>query len=242
MKRSYDRANTEMRPVHIQPFFLKHNDSNVLIEYGETKVICNCSVDSGVPGWLRGKNQGWLTAEYSMLPSATSTRSRRERKGVGGRTQEIQRLIGRSLRGIIDLNKCPEITFMIDCDVIQADGGTRTASITGAMIALKMAVQSCLRKGLLKENPLSGSVAAVSIGIKQENILVDLDYSEDSTADLDMNIVLNNDKKLLELQGTAERQAFSKEQVLAIIEAAENSLTNVFELQNRAADGETIES
>ena len=131
---------------------------------------------------------------------------------------------------------------MLDCDVIQADGGTRTASITGAMIALKMAVQSCLRKNMLKDNPLTGSVAAVSIGIKQEQILVDLDYSEDSTADLDMNIVMNNDKKLLELQGTAERQAFTKEQVGAIIEAAENSLTAVFELQNRAADGEVIES
>ena len=188
------------------------------------------------------QSKGWLTADYSMLPGSTHSRSRRERSHVGGRTQEIQRLIGRSLRGIMDFKKCPDMTFMIDCDVLQADGGTRTASITGAYVALKMAVDSLLREGRLKQNPLKDGIAAVSVGIKEEQILVDLDYEEDSTADVDMNVVMTHSGKLLELQGTAEKAAFSKNEVLAIIDAAEESLKSTFELQQLAADGQKVEA
>ena len=211
MLRSDGRTSTQMRPLRITPHFTKHADGSVLIELGDTKVICTVSVEEGVPHFLRNAQppQGWLTAEYSMLPGATDTRTRRERSGsVSGRTQEIQRLIGRSLRGIINLNRCPDITFTIDCDVIQADGGTRTASITGAYVAMKLAIQRLLRAGRLKDNPLLDAVAAVSVGLKGGSLLVDLDYKEDSSADLDMNVVMTQSGKILEIQGTAERQAF----------------------------------
>ena len=178
-----------------------------------------------------------------MLPGATDTRTRRERSGsVSGRTQEIQRLIGRSLRGIINLNRCPDITFTIDCDVIQADGGTRTASITGAYVAMKLAIQRLLRAGRLKDNPLLDAVAAVSVGLKGGSLLVDLDYKEDSSADLDMNVVMTQSGKILEIQGTAERQAFSKDDVIRIIDAAQESISHAFELQAIAADGRVAET
>jgi ribonuclease PH len=234
-----------MRPLRITPNFTKHADGSVLIEQGDTKVLCTVSVEEGVPGFLRNAHppQGWLTAEYSMLPGATDTRSRRERSGaLSGRTQEIQRLIGRSLRGIIDLNRCPDLTFTIDCDVIQADGGTRTASITGAYVAMKLAVQRLMRAGRLKANPLTDAVAAVSVGLKASNLLVDLDYKEDSSADLDMNVVMTQSGKILEIQGTAERQAFTKDDVVRIIEAAEEGMAHIFELQSIAADGRVAES
>jgi ribonuclease PH len=234
-----------MRPLRLVPHFTKHADGSVLIELGDTRVICTVSVEEGVPSFLRHAQppQGWLTAEYSMLPGATNTRSRRERSGsVSGRTQEIQRLIGRALRGVIDLNRCPDVTFTIDCDVIQADGGTRTASITGAYAALKMAVDKLLRAGRLHQNPLNDAVAAVSVGLKRGELLVDLNYIEDSTADLDMNVVMTQSGKILEIQGTAERQAFSKEDVLRIMDAAHEALAPVFELQLAAADGQVIES
>lgn len=245
MLRSGGRTSTQMRPLRITPHFTKHAAGSVLIEQGDTKVICTVSAEEGVPHFLRNAQppQGWLTAEYSMLPGATDTRSRRERSGsVSGRTQEIQRLIGRSLRGVIDLNRCPDLTFTIDCDVIQADGGTRTASITGAYVAMKLAVQKLLRSGRLKNNPLTDAVAAVSIGLKNTELLVDLDYKEDSTADLDMNVVMTQSGKILEIQGTAERQSFSKDDVVRIMEAAEESIAHVFELQSIAADGRVAES
>lgn len=245
MLRSGGRTSTQMRPLRIIPHFTKHADGSVLIEQGDTKVICTVSIEEGVPHFLRNSQppQGWLTAEYSMLPGATDTRSRRERSGsISGRTQEIQRLIGRSLRGVIDLNRCADLTFTIDCDVIQADGGTRTASITGSYVAMKLAVQRLLRAGRLKDNPLTDAVAAVSVGLKGNNLLVDLDYKEDSSADLDMNVVLTQSGKILEIQGTAERQAFSKDDVVRIIDAAEESMAHVFELQVIAADGRVAET
>lgn len=238
------RSSIQLRPIRIVPDFTKNAAASVLIETGETRVLCTVSVEETVPAWKRNQATatGWLTAEYSMLPGATTVRSKRERPAVGGRTQEIQRLIGRSLRGIMDLKRCPDLTFIVDCDVLQADGGTRTASITGAYIALKMAVDRLLRKGRLKVNPLTNAVAAVSVGIKDGQLLVDLDYEEDSTADLDMNVVMTQDFQILEIQGTAERAAFTKDQVVSIIDAASAALISTFELQQIASEGQVIES
>ena len=242
--RADGRVANQMRPIRITPNYTKHASGSVLVEFGETKVICTVFADDGVPSFLRHSNppQGWLTAEYSMIPSATTSRVRRERPAPSGRSQEIQRLIGRSLRGIIDLNLCPDVTFSIDCDVIQADGGTRTAAITGAYVALKLAVEKLLRSRKLVMNPLKDGLAAVSVGIKNSEILMDLDYSEDSTADLDMNVVMTASGSFLEIQGTAERQAFTKDQVLRIMEMAEEALIPVFELQALAAEGQLAES
>ncbi len=244
MIRNDGRSSTQMRPLRITPNYTKHADGSVLIELGETKVICTVCVEDGVPSFLRNSSppQGWLTAEYNMLPGATNTRSRRERLRVSGRTQEIQRLIGRSLRGIVNLKLCPEVTFSIDCDVIQADGGTRTTSVTGAFVALKIAVDKLLRAGRIRSNPITDSIAAVSVGLKNGEILVDLNYLEDSSADLDMNVVMTQTGKILELQGTAERAAFTKEEVVKIIEAAEEALTSTFDTQLVAADGQIAES
>ena len=245
MLRSDGRASGQMRPLRLIPHFTKNADGSVLIELGDTRVLCTVSVEEGVPGFLRNAQppQGWLTAEYSMLPGSSTQRIRRERGAtLSGRTQEIQRLIGRSIRGIIDLNRCPDVTFTLDCDVLQADGGTRTASITGAYVALKIAVDKLLRAGRLKQNPLHDAVAAVSVGMKGGEVLVDLNYVEDSSADLDMNVVMTQSGKILEIQGTAERAAFGKGDVMAIIDAAQESLASVFELQLAAADGRTVES
>lgn len=238
------RTSSQMRPIRISPDFTKHANGSVLIEFGDTKVICSVFIEDGVPSFLRGQNpsQAWLTAEYSMLPSATNKRSRRERQQLSGRTQEIQRLIGRALRGVIDLTKCPEVTFTVDCDVIQADGGTRTASITGAYIALKMAVDRLVRSSRMTQNPMTEVVAAVSVGVSKGQYLVDLNYDEDSTADLDMNVVLTQSNKILEIQGTAEHSPFSKEQVVRIIELAQDALQPVFEMQLQASDGHPVES
>ena len=208
MLRSDSRTSGQMRPIRLTPHYTKNADGSVLIEVGDTKVICTVSVEDGVPHYLRNAQppQGWLTAEYSMLPGSSTQRIRRDRNGaVGGRTQEIQRLIGRALRGVIDLNRCPNLTFNIDCDVIQADGGTRTAAITGAYVAMRLAVAKLLRAGRLRQSPLHDAVAAVSVGMKQGQLLVDLNYIEDSSADLDMNVVLTQGGKILEIQGTAER-------------------------------------
>ncbi len=244
MLRVDGRSSGQLRPLRLTPNFTKHADGSVLIELGDTKVICTVCVEDGVPGFLRNSQppQGWLTAEYSMLPGATNTRTKRERGGgLGGRTQEIQRLIGRAIRGVIDLNRCPDMTFTIDCDVIQADGGTRTAAITGSYVALKMAINKLRRSGRLKHDPLNDSVAAVSVGLRKGDLLVDLNYIEDSSADLDMNVVMTQSGKILEIQGTAERVAFSKEDVVRIIDAAQEALVPVFDLQNAAADGRIAE-
>ncbi|MFW7378263.1 MAG: ribonuclease PH [Oligoflexus sp.] len=244
MLRHDGRSQGQMRPIRIIPNFTKNAAGSVLIEYGETRVLCTASIEDGVPNFLRNASpaQGWLTAEYSMLPGSTQTRSRRERPAPSGRSQEIQRLIGRSLRGVIDLTKCPDYTITVDCDVLQADGGTRTASITGAYVALKIALDKLMRKGKLNTHPLFDSVAAVSVGLRDGEIMVDLDYQEDSTADLDMNVVMTQSGKFLEVQGTAERAAFTKEQIANILDAAEEALQPCFELQLEAADGREVES
>ncbi|RYZ59054.1 MAG: ribonuclease PH [Proteobacteria bacterium] len=244
MLRHDGRSSGQMRPIRIVPNFTRNATGSVLVEFGETRVICTVCVEEGVPSFLRNSSpaQGWLTAEYSMLPGSTGSRTRRERPAPSGRSQEIQRLIGRSLRGVIDLKKATDLTFNIDCDVIQADGGTRTASITGAYVALKMAVDKLIRSGRLHENPLTDAVAAVSVGLRDGEVMVDLDYQEDSTADLDMNVVMTQGGKFLEIQGTAERAAFSRQEVSNILDAAEASLKPVFELLHEAADGHLVET
>ncbi len=237
------RSSLQSRPLKITPHYSKHSDGSVLIEAGDTRVLCTVCIEEGVPGWMRStrNSRGWLTAEYSMLPSSTHTRGRRERGHVSGRSQEIQRLIGRSLRGILDLNRCPDLTFVVDCDVIQADGGTRTTAITGSCVALKLAIDKLLRSGRLKQNPMIESVSAISIGFKNDQMLVDLNYEEDFEADLDLNLVLTSSNRILELQGTGERAAFDKGQVMRAIDCAEEVLLPIFELQQIAGDGQVAE-
>lgn len=241
--RNDGRSTSQMRPIRMTPDFTSNAEASVLIEVGSTKVLCTVTAEDQLPNWMRNQKgkSGWLTAEYSMLPGSTHTRSRRERGSVSGRTQEIQRLIGRSLRGIVDLKKCPDMTLTVDCDVLQADGGTRTTSITGAFVALRLAVSSLMRKGKLKHDPITEPLAAVSVGVLNEKIYVDLNYEEDSNADLDMNVVMTSSGKILEIQGTAEKQAFTKEQVNLIIDAAAEALIPVFELQSSASDGQIVE-
>lgn len=213
--RNDGRKAGELRKITVTRNFIKHAEGSVLVEFGDTKVICNASVEESVPPFLRGKGSGWVTAEYSMLPRSTHTRSPREAaKGkIGGRTHEIQRLIGRSLRAVIDLTALGERSIHIDCDVIQADGGTRTASITGAYIALAESVNWLLSKGSIAANPLREAVAAVSVGIVAGEVLLDLDYSEDSTAEVDMNFVVTSSGRFVEVQGTAESEPFTIEQM-----------------------------
>ena len=241
--RKDSRSSLQARPMKITPHYIKHPDGSVLIEAGETRVLCSVCVEDGVPNWMRSmrSSRGWLTAEYSMLPSSTHTRGKRERTHISGRSQEIQRLIGRSLRGIMDLNRCPDLTFVVDCDVLQADGGTRTTAITGACVALKLAIDKLLRQGRLKQNPMIESVSAVSIGFKNDEMLVDLNYEEDFEADLDLNLVLTSSDRILEIQGTGERASFDKEQVMRAIECAQDALKASFELQQIAADGQIAE-
>ena len=208
---------------------------SVIAECGNTKVYVTVTVDEGVPPFLKGKGEGWLTAEYSMLPSATHSRNKRERNGASGRTQEIQRLIGRSLRSIIDLKKIGERTVQIDCDVIVADGGTRTTSISGAYVALAIAVKKLMADGAIKENPLTEQLAAISVGVtKAGKIIGDLNYEEDSSCETDMNVVMTKSGKFVEVQGTAEGQPFSHEQLMALLECAKNCLDVVFVKQSEA--------
>ena len=231
-----NRANNETRSIEIIRNYTKHAEGSVLIKCGDTHVICNASIEEKVPSFLKGKNQGWVTAEYGMLPRSTSTRMSREssRGKQSGRTQEIQRLIGRSLRAIIDLNSLGERTIHVDCDVIQADGGTRTASITGAYVALCDAINPLLEKGVLETTPIKDEVAAISLGIKDGEVLIDLDYEEDSTCDTDMNIIMTGKGKFVEVQGTAEGEPFSKEEMNKIILLAEQGISKIIELQRNA--------
>ena len=231
-----ERAANQLRPVLIQPNFLPHADGSVLISCGNTKVICTATIDENTPPFLRGKNQGWVTAEYGMLLASTQSRMKRE-AALGkqsGRTQEIQRLIGRSLRACVDMKKLGERQILIDCDVIQADGGTRTASITGAFVALKIALQKLLDNGTLPENPLIGSVAAVSVGIVGGIPLLDLDYPEDSGCDSDINIVMLNAEKIIEIQGTAEGAAFSLTELNTLIELGQKGIRELSATQEMA--------
>lgn len=231
--RSDNRAPDQMRAVNIVPDFIKTAEGSVLIEVGNTRVICTASVDETVPTFLRNSGRGWITAEYGMLPRSTLTRSAREaaRGRVGGRTHEIQRLIGRSLRAVTDMEELGERSVLIDCDVIQADGGTRTASITGAFVALGLALEKLVEAGTLKSVPLKDFVAAVSVGIVEGTPLLDLCYEEDSGADVDMNIVMTSANKFVEVQATAEHQAFDDEQLQAMIRLARQGLHSLLEKQ-----------
>ena len=214
--------------ININPYAA----GSVLAEFGKTKVHITASIEDNVPRWMKGSGKGWVTAEYSMLPSSTHTRSRRERSKIGGRTQEIQRLIGRSLRAVVDLEKLGERMITLDCDVMIADGGTRTTSISGSFIALELAIQSLLASGDLKESPIIEPLAAISCGINKEGkIIADLNYEEDSSCDTDMNIVMTESGKFIEVQGTAEGQAFSREQMDALMDCATESLKIVFAKQ-----------
>lgn len=234
--RNNGRETGKLRNITITRNYIKYAEGSVLVEFGDTKVICTASVEESVPPFLRGKGTGWVTAEYSMLPRATHTRSAREAsKGkLGGRTHEIQRLIGRSLRAVTDMALLGERSILIDCDVIQADGGTRTASITGAWVALFDAIAGLVRQGKLAVNPVKEAVAAVSAGIVKGEVLLDLDYSEDSTADVDMNFVVTASGRFVEVQGTAEDEPFTVEQMDAMRDAALTGIRQLLAIQKAA--------
>ena len=230
------RAPDQLREIKLTRDYTCHAEGSVLVEFGKTRVICTVSIEDRVPGFLKGKGQGWLTAEYGMLPRSTGSRMRREatQSSQGGRTMEIQRLIGRSLRAVVDLDKLGERTLTIDCDVIQADGGTRTASITGAYVALVDAVRSLQYEKVLNEDPVNNAIASVSVGIYQGTAVLDLDYAEDSNAETDMNVVMNDDGHFIEVQGTAEGRAFSTDELNEMLALAKNGITELFEIQKRA--------
>src|SRR5690348_13221479 len=220
------RAAHELRPISLTRRYTKHAEGSVLVCFGDTQVLCTASIEERVPNFLKGKGSGWLTAEYGMLPRATHTRSEREaaRGKQGGRTLEIQRLIGRALRSVMDLEALGERTLTLDCDVLQADGGTRTAAITGAYVALKDAVAALMKQGLLKRDPVHGAVAAVSVGIVAGQAVLDLEYSEDSQAETDMNVVMNDAGAFIEVQGTAEGHAFHRHGLDAMLKLAEQGI------------------
>ena len=234
--RSDGRALDELRTVSITRDFTCHAEGSVLIEYGKTKVICNASIEAGVPSFLRGKDTGWITAEYGMLPRSTGSRMQREaaQRKQGGRTMEIQRLIGRSLRSIIDMDLLGENTIVIDCDVIQADGGTRTASITGGCLALNDAINKALTDGLITKNPIKEMIASVSGGIHDGNALLDLNYSEDSTAETDMNVVMDDKNNFIEIQGTSEKRPFTYQELESMLVLAKKGITELFKYQKEA--------
>ena len=237
--RPSQRQPDQLRPIRITRGFTRHAEGSVLVEFGETRVLCTASVEDTVPGFLRGKGQGWLTAEYGMLPRATHTRSAREAaKGKqSGRTQEIQRLIGRSLRAVVDLAALGERQITIDCDVLQADGGTRTAAITGACVAVRDALDKLVAEGKLAASPMTDFVAAVSVGIYKGTPVLDLDYDEDSDCDTDMNVVMTGAGGLIEVQGTAEGAAFSRAELNALLDLAEAGIGRLTELQQAALGG-----
>ncbi len=228
-----DRKNNELRKIAFTKDFTKNALGSVLVEFGDTKVITTASIEEGKPKWMEKDDpRGWLTAEYSLLPSSTNVRCQRERTKISGRTQEIQRLIGRSLRACVDLEKMPDITITIDADVIQADGGTRTASICGGFLALKIAVEKLLKEGKLKENPIIEPVAAISAGIVDNEIRLDLNYEEDSHARVDSNVVLTKSGKIIEFQTTAEGEPYDYNQMLEIFAVAKNGIEKIIEMYN----------
>lgn len=230
------RETSQMRELRFVPDFTKHAEGSVLASFGDTQVLCTASIEDRVPGWMRNSGRGWVSGEYGMLPRSTHTRSGREasRGKQGGRTLEIQRLIGRSLRAITDLEALGERSVMLDCDVIQADGGTRTAAISGAYVALAIAMQRLSRTGRLKKNPLHGQVAAISVGIYRGVPVLDLDYAEDSEAETDMNIVMNDAGHFIEVQGTAEGHAFTDAELTAMIGLARGGIEHIIAAQNEA--------
>lgn len=226
------RAQLDPRPCKIELGVSRYAEGSCMIETGHTKVLCAATIDESVPSWLKGKGQGWVTAEYSMLPRSTHTRSKREREKLGGRTHEIQRLIARALRACVDLTKIGERQIIVDCDVIQADGGTRTASITGACIALGAAVAKLIKDKKIPREAWIDTVQAVSVGMKNGQVLVDLDYDEDSSCDVDMNFVRTGKGDFVEIQGTAEKKAFSEEEMLKMLSGAKNALNKLQAIQN----------
>ncbi|QZN95482.1 ribonuclease PH [Symbiopectobacterium purcellii] len=230
------RSAQQVRPITLTRGYTKHAEGSVLVAFGDTKVLCNATVEEGVPRFLKGQGKGWVTAEYGMLPRATHSRNAREaaRGKQGGRTLEIQRLIARSLRAAVDLEKLGEYTITLDCDVLQADGGTRTASITGACVALADAFNRMVAKGQLKSSPLKGMVAAVSVGIVAGEAVCDLEYVEDSAAETDMNVVMTEDGRMIEVQGTAEGEPFSHEELLALLALARGGIDTIVEAQKAA--------
>ena len=237
MIRPSGRAADQLRSIRITRNYTKHAEGSVLVEFGDTKVICTVSVENGVPRFLKGQGQGWLTAEYGMLPRATGERNQREasRGKQGGRTLEIQRLIGRSLRAALDMSKLGDITLYVDCDVIQADGGTRTASITGSMVALIDALKVIKKRGGLKGgDPVKQMIAAVSVGMYKGEPVLDLDYLEDSAAETDLNVVMTSAGGFIEVQGTAEGAPFQPEELNAMLELAKKGMNEIFELQKAA--------
>ena len=232
------RDNNALRPVKITRNFIMHPAGSVLIEMGHTKVICTAMIEEKVPSFLKGAGSGWVTAEYGMIPGSTGQRKQRNTKGIDGRSQEIQRLIGRSLRAIVDLKKLGERTIWIDCDVIQADGGTRTASITGAYIALRDAIDKLIADGLLQSSPLTTSVAAVSVGIVNDEVLLDLCYEEDAHAHVDMNLIMTGEGAFIEVQGTGEEKPFSRAQLNALMEIGEYGIKQLTDIQLSMFDKE----
>jgi len=234
MTRIDDRSPSQLRPVRLTVDYLDYAEGSVVIEAGKTRVLCAASIEEKVPPFLEGKGQGWVTAEYSMLPRATHTRSPRERDGrVSGRTQEIQRLIGRSLRAAVDLDKLGPRTITLDCDVLQADGGTRTASITGAYVALHRACSQLINKGLLSVHPVRTAVAAVSVGVVGGDIMLDLCYEEDSRADVDFNVVMTAEHEFIEVQGTGEGGVFSRATMDSLVKLAEQGISELLEVQKK---------
>lgn len=234
--RSFSRTALEARPLSFEFGFNRYAEGSVLIKSGHTHVLCTASIEEKVPEWMKGKGRGWVTAEYAMLPRSTHTRSKRDREKVSGRTHEIQRLIGRSLRGCVDLGKLGERSILIDCDVLQADGGTRTASVTGASLALQVALSHLEKTGKLATSPWLDSVCALSVGIKNSTVLVDLDYEEDSQCEVDMNFVMTGKGQFIEVQGTAEKGSFSHSELLAMTSAAQGALSAITKLQREALE------
>jgi ribonuclease PH len=226
-----------MRPVRLIPDFVEYAEGSVLVQVGQTRVLCNATVESSVPRWRQGQGAGWVTAEYALLPRATHQRGRRERRGAGGRTYEIQRLIGRSLRAVTDLHKLGDRTLILDCDVIQADGGTRTASITGAYVALALAIYDLEKRGDVLPGVLKNEVAAISVGIVDGRLLLDLCYSEDSSASADFNIVMTGDRRLVEVQGTAEGVTFSRQEMNDVLDLAAQGIAELLTLQQEVLVG-----
>ena len=236
-QRQDNRAVDQVRNTKITPNISPYAEGSALIEVGGTKIICTASVEDRVPLFMRNKGLGWVTAEYAMLPRATNTRTQRETQRPSGRTHEIQRLIGRSLRAVVDMSLLGERQIILDCDVIQADGGTRCASITGAYVALALACRRLLKNSIVKTNPILSEVAAVSVGIIEGTPILDLAYAEDSTAEVDMNVVCTGAGKFIELQGTAEREPFSREQMDEMVKLAEIGVGRLFEIQRSALAG-----
>lgn len=231
--RLHDRPLDQMRPLSLEVNVTKYAEGSCLVKFGDTHVLCTASIEENTPKWLAGKGEGWITAEYSMLPRSTHQRIQRQKALTGGRSQEISRLIGRALRSGFDLKKMPEKSIMVDCDVLQADGGTRTAAVTGGFIAVKQALNFLLKQNILKEDPTRFLIAAVSVGKMGENIHVDLDFEEDAHCDCDVNFVMNSEMDFIEIQGTAEKQTFNASEFQKMMDVAQRTCAQIFETQRK---------